>query len=627
MTNRSSALACAIAFECEMRVDSIRGVQDGLRNFAMPHLAFPVVAAWLLGAYWIIDSLIRRQRWLRRLPMAASVTRSPRFVLLFALGAAAAPFTGWTAIEGHGALRPLVLILVAMLTWKHVTQDADVATRERLGFERLMLALLAFAIARWPSFLLPWLYLTLHAFGGYQHHGTLPLRLLNLFAALLAGLVAPLVLVTGDAAPRVVGDAFLFVVLVVHASHYVVPAIGKMRLGRRPWSWAVENRLHHVAASAYSWGFARFLAPATATRILRAMKPFDRPLQFATLAIEGGAIVALLAPELLMAEALSLCFMHLSIFLSTGILFWEWIVVNGALIDAVTRLAPEDVALVFGPWSVAAGLALVALLPLRGRLWKPVKLAWWDTPFTQRVHWDVVGRSGRVYGLYNDFMCPHERLFGRVHGYAAVDAPILTYHLGQVYPHDASPHHRHSAALHLPYDAGRLRDDIVNSRGDRAVLAALGKVHGARQRDEVEARLDRTYLRRFFRGLRSGARKSILPARLSWLKAPGGQYYYWGDHPAYRGQEPATKVIVRFREEFFDGERFLRLRDEPLHVIDLERLRSGPRRRRRARHLRGASAMRGSSVSSPTSISSGTICGRGMIDEPSTSICNSTRGR
>ena len=75
------------------------------------------------------------------------------------------------------------------------------------------------------------------------------------------------------------------------------------------------------------------------------------------------------------------------------------------------------------------------------------------------------------------------------------------------------------------------------------------------------------FLERYFARLNKGAHKSLLPAKLAWLKAPGGQFYYWGDLPAYNRQEPVARVQAFFRESYFDGEDFKVLRDE--NVLDL----------------------------------------------------------
>lgn len=53
------------------------------------------------------------------------------------------------------------------------------------------------------------------------------------------------------------------------------------------------------------------------------------------------------------------------------------------------------------------------------------------------------------------------------------------------------------------------------------------------------------------------------------LKAPGGQFFYQGQKPPFHGQEKVTKVVVIYREEFFDSSRFLLVKEEKLKELDI----------------------------------------------------------
>src|SRR5690606_16664505 len=180
----------------------------------------------------------------------------------------------------------------------------------------------------------------------------------------------------------------------------------------------------------------------------------------------------------------------------------------------------------------------------------PLPLGWFDTPFTQRIHWRVRGESGAWYGLYNDFMDPHERLYGKVHGCFAVPVAVFTYHLGEVWKPE-------------------LRDAIRAAGPCPARLDEVRRRFGILPRNERMLERHVAYLRRFFAELARGAKKHVLPRWLRWLKAPGDQIYYWGELPAYRGQERAVEVKLLYREEYFEGSELRRLRDEEVCSIEL----------------------------------------------------------
>jgi hypothetical protein len=530
-----------------------------------------IVALVTLLGFWVVDQCLRMRRGLRAIPRGKGPTEWRRFGALSAIAVA-----GSFAISGHDVplgmpLRIFLDVVVAILTWKHATQDIDVVVGEAQWGERALLVVLGIVGHWYPLAWLPWTYLVLHSFGGWTHHGTLPLRIVMLFLGQLLFIGLPRRFFPDLAWPQsdAIGVVFLTIAMAIHASHYVIPAVGKMRLGPHWWSWCFDNKLHTVAAGAYQWGWARFLAESTAAKLVRVIRALDVPFQIVTLTFELGIVLALFHRYALFGMALGIIGMHVMIFLSTGILFWEWMILNVAFCGVACTIDPAAQQLLF---SVETGLAVVVLVlagPARNRIWKPVWLAWWDTPFTARVHWEVIGASGKRYELYNDFLCPHERLYGRVHGYFMVSDRVFTYHLGQVYPAESSEHHKKSKAPFEPYRSYELRDAVLATRGDPAALAALEVRYGAVRRDAELERDHVAYLKKFLKRVARGDRKHVFPRFLRWLKAPGGQFYYWGDLPAYRGQEPAATLVFRMRKRYFDGDRFLLLDDRVVREVDL----------------------------------------------------------
>ena len=61
-----------------------------------------------------------------------------------------------------------------------------------------------------------------------------------------------------------------------------------------------------------------------------------------------------------------------------------------------------------------------------------------------------------------------------------------------------------------------------------------------------------------FRNFNAGHRKRLFPV---WLKAPGGQLFYWGELPRFRGQDPIDELVIHYREHYFDGWRVVRVTD------------------------------------------------------------------
>jgi hypothetical protein len=244
------------------------------------------------------------------------------------------------------------------------------------------------------------------------------------------------------------------------------------------------------------------------------------------------------------------CF-HLGVFALSGLLFWEWILTNLTIAAAIVLLPAGVSEQVFGPLQTLLGTAFMLAFPLRHKLWRPMPLGWWDTPFTQRVHWSAQGESGQVYGLYANFWCPHERLFGKVNACYLAPVPVMTYHLGEVWKHE-------------------LRDALRAAGPDPGKLDEVRAEFGIEPRSAELAENHVSYLRRLFHELNQGAEKHVLPRPFRFFKAPGGQCFYWGELPAYRDQEKVVKITLRYREEYFDGEQLVRLRDEEILGVPID---------------------------------------------------------
>ena len=77
------------------------------------------------------------------------------------------------------------------------------------------------------------------------------------------------------------------------------------------------------------------------------------------------------------------------------------------------------------------------------------------------------------------------------------------------------------------------------------------------------------YITAFFRNFNAGHRKRLVPV---WLKAPGGQMFYWGELPRFSGQEPIDELVIHYREHYFDGRRVLLVTDRVVKAFGANEL-------------------------------------------------------
>lgn len=442
---------------------------------------------------------------------------------------------------------------LGIVLWKTLTLDYDAAqslTWQRL--DRVTAVSVGVAAIAYPPLWLAAIVAACGRLGGWTHHSKACLRLVK--AAFAWSVAAGALSRIAGVPPVSDRAAELFVILgTVYLSHYVFAFFSKVSLGAKPWSWVTENRTELLVASAYAWGWARFVPEQQIARLLRFLGSRASWLNAGTLGLEALGMVAFSDHRVFVAAAVGAAMFNVVVAVTSGLFFLENILI-GAVFVAVSVSLPEPVrATAFGvaPWLVS--LTLLALVQA-GLAWRPTDLGWWDTSFSARVYWTARLRDGREVGIYNNVMSPFEREFGRLVGNPLTTEPFVTYPLGGV----------ENAALrdHL------LRLDLTEE-GLRVLKTEWGRSHWCPDFKAAHVK----YLHDLFSRLNDHVSKSPLPRALRWLKAPGGHLYYWGDLPGYREtMGPVEAIQVRYREVYYrpTTNEWIRLRDECLFEVDVD---------------------------------------------------------
>lgn len=477
----------------------------------------------------------------------------PRKVV--AAGSVVAVLSAVVAVCGDTARAGLAwvpTVALALVLWKYLTLDYDAALG--LGWQhadRLTVFVAGAAALRWPCLALIAVVLLCGRLGGWTHHSNVCIRMVKASFCLSLGVGVTHTLGVAPAGPR---DTTLAILLGgVYLSHYVTAAWSKARLGRFPWSWMLDNRTDLLVATSYSWGWARFVPARTASRVVSRLRPAAALLNSATMLIELAGLLAFAHIWLFVLAVLGAVLFNCMVALTSGLLFWENIVIGVVLaLSSVLVVSHGGDPIHFGVWSWLLSVVLMTLV-LAGWAWHPNILGWWDTPLSVKVLWTVRTDGGETYGLYNDFMSPHDREYARAAGNALIREPVLTFPLGGVEDSD-------------------IRDVLVGARPCDEDIEQAKSLFGTKVWDERRAERHIDYIRNLLAAVNSGKPKSPLPRAFRWLKAPGGHLYYWGDLPRYRRSKGhISRVEAWYREELYASDQceWIRLRDELLVAVDI----------------------------------------------------------
>ncbi|MDB4353467.1 hypothetical protein N9Z64_01935 [bacterium] len=449
----------------------------------------------------------------------------------------------WHNIDPTHQLRVIISIGSVILTWKAATLDIDLAKGDAMTIERLIVIGSGIGVIFFPGFLFPLIFGTTHFFRGWTHHQHLVIRSSIMF---LAGTIAFFIVstMTDEFAFTASG---LFLILVLISSHYIVPGVSKLRLGPNWLSWVSRNQLHTLVGTAYAWGWGRFIPEPLVLRFAHRLQKFNLLFQAATLGLELSAGLLLFDQTFASVLLFSLAMFHLGVFLLSGIMFWQNFVFLLGVAGCFVAQHPASNDALFGLMNGGVGCCMALLLPLGLTVWRPHKLAWWDTPFIDRVDWLVEGVGGKIYGLHNDFMAPNDRLFGNRCGYFLTKGKRITQHLGE------------TKRLEV---ANALYSNAQGASGIPEIIEQFGVVAS----DEILEQKHDRYMIAFLTNYNRGKRKSVCPR---WVRAPGDQYYYWGRNERFHGQDKVRRLIVRHRQELVTEHKILTITNELVKTLEI----------------------------------------------------------
>jgi hypothetical protein len=447
--------------------------------------------------------------------------------------------TSTSAASPARAFRGAMAAVIVAQAWLTVAAPYNLVTDELYAVDRVLALVLA-ALALWRPGFMPLLAALGLVFAAQEQHPIAGFNwterrvFLDAHIAFTAFLVVRRV--TGAPASR-----YLWLILVIVGGAYIYPGMNKMNLGGPgPLAWALDGSLQNLFVACWANGFPP-VDEATAVRLAPTIAALSVPLSLATLALELSAALILVHRRLTAALLAGFVLMHLGIFLTSGILFWKWIVVDVGLCVVVWRHGAA-VFSEFPLWSRALAVAVVLGAP-----WtlQPQKLGWWDTPYTRAYDLEVVVKGGEVRTLSAHALAPYELPFVQGRMDYAVDAPTLTGTFGAT----------NSYATYQRLVRAKTPADV-----ERMMKGRPSKLN-ARDADRFD---------RFLRASATTLNKYGTHTPLWWLPHPPPHMHHvaMGRAPLWQG-EPIEAVRVRLREVFFDGKKLHTLVDRVVREVPL----------------------------------------------------------
>lgn len=442
----------------------------------------------------------------------------------------------WQNFEQGRVIKFFIFFLTAIIAWAFSTYDYNLYFDQSHYFDRLLLIALSLLTLQNPVFV-PFFLLEAIMIGFQFEY---PLRNFSwtdkaiIFKILI---LFHLCLYVHLLFKKYVPALFFFLALCQFGSNYFISAVGKLEL-----DWLRFDELPGLAVNSYVNGWLAFLPETFLLPIVQAITPFNLLLLVITLVIELAALFILFHCKLTGLILSSFILLHTVIFLTSGILFWKWILVALGFILVLRIMPLETLAFLFSKPSFFASLAVIGLSPF---FFNPVKLAWLDTNLNNSYDLEVVGLSGRVYPVSRVFMSPYDLSFAQNRFYFLSDENLLVRTYGAVVD-------REVAAALKTIQPGLNLQDLEQTKGKN--------YHSTESSQRFE-----DFLKTYFYHLNQRGSKTVF---LHYLGAP---HHIWSfaDANAYQLQEPVRQIRIKFIKTFYDGQKIHRLRDEVIKVIDI----------------------------------------------------------
>ncbi len=319
----------------------------------------------------------------------------------------------WKNLDSGHLIRLFVVFVAGILAWRFTTYDYNLYYGQAHYLDRILLLALLPLIYWRPLFIFPFIVILSVVIWQFAHpiapyswaQQYMPIRLMTLFGSAFI-----VTCITGK--QRTMDFIFLTCCLVI--SHYWVPGVGKFQL-----DWFSHGHIYNLLPATYANGWLAFLHPDQLSAITSLVAEFDEVMIAFTLLLEWGALLVLWRKLTLLPFLCAAILFHLGVFFLSGIFFWQWIAIDTALILLLQQIQHRRI---FNRPYFFLSILLIGGAPF---WFKPVKLAWYDSPMSYTFRIEGLDSHGQRIPLPPAFFAPYDYQFTQSNFSYLVPRPSL----------------------------------------------------------------------------------------------------------------------------------------------------------------------------------------------------------
>lgn len=447
----------------------------------------------------------------------------------------------WSALEHGRGLRILVMLSVLTLTWAFVSYGFNYYYNQPHYLDRLLLVILAILVYINPIFAIPFVmiaYVISSQFMFPIGFSYTDKQILFEFIALFGCFIAVRPFTRG----RTVD--FIFVGLCMIGAYYYFPGIAKLHVGaNNSLNWITDNNLHHYVVFTYEKGWLSFRSQELVYAMTDIVEFLRVPLQLFTVIMEIGALfILLLQRRGVIVILLSAILLHTGIMLSSGIFFWKWMVLDGAMAWFIWRYGQEEeIALIFKRFPVALSLIIIASGTL---FFDVIHLGWWNTSVHTHYEFKVIDTQGNEFDWAYSQLQPYDLTLTQNRLHFVNDNKTITGTSGE-----SRDIQIYQASLSLTLDDV---PEFIEAYGNNRYTA----VNAERLKD---------LLREYAYNMNTNYQSFFLPSIIQPPLHIGSQLFT----DAYNFEYPITEVQIWAVVSFYDGDIIHIISDEEIDSVSI----------------------------------------------------------
>ncbi len=448
----------------------------------------------------------------------------------------------WVEIDRDYSIRILIFTAIAVIVWMRALYAFNFYYQQSHLSDRFLLLILGVAVFFRPAFIFLFVLVASSINRQFYYPFAINIEWTDIIFYQLFILLGSYLMVYRYR-KDMGSHTFIFLAYCLILSNYFIPGITKILISPHYYEWYLYDKVVNFSASAYLNGWEIWGNEDTLFDWLPVLNRYQLLFTLATFIVEIGSVIAFLHRNIFLGLIILRLLFHIGVFLLTGDSFWNWIVLNTALLIHFWYLDISNKILLFKSFhlkllSIICISAGVYLFQARDGL------GWFDSKYSNYYQMYAENSEGEQEILEGSIFSPYDIYFMKTHFYFLHRDSILSRTYGSV----------------KNYNLYAALDSMTNVQ----YLGDIKKRFGKSEFDEQKTVIFEEVLKRYF-----ATKKSQQSFFYDFLQPPLHLYTMRQNAGVLSKDEKIVKIIIRYREVYFSGEKFIFLKDSIVSQIKI----------------------------------------------------------